>query len=146
VVVRGSHRSYGNDEGVSRKRATRNREAVRSHARDDDDVKTTATKPSVRETEKAEAAKPNAEVEELVDRQPLPGRGQTRARDGTGDREGGEYRPHNRDSTIASAFVGDGKKVETTDASTKLVPASSTSTSCTRYFPTVGRTLQVPCE
>jgi hypothetical protein len=132
------------EDSAPTKRATR-REAVKSRVRDtdDDDVKTTRAKASEPETStaKAEPAKTpatNAETENSsmagasTGAAPVPVK---QAAEDNGSKS--------ENSTIAN---NDPKPEIGTDIQAKIEPAVSRQTVCSRYFPTAGRTLQVPCE
>ena len=131
-------KSY-NEERSSPRRATRSHEARKSKSND---------------TETAEKAKPTPANEDsefenssITTTSPVPA-SQKAAQSGGSD---------NENSTITTASVSDDKagandekNVETTDASAKVEakgePTAARPTGCSRYFPTVGKTLEVPCE
>lgn len=140
AASRSSARSH--EDSAPSRRATHNREAVKSRARDtDEDVKTTRSKASEPETatakaEPAKTAAPGAEMENSsmagVSTGETPAPVKQASKDDSSD---------NENSTIASNEPDTG-----TDIQAKIEPAVSRQTVCSRYFPTAGRTLQVPCE
>jgi len=134
-----SERSY-NEERSSPRRVTRSHEARRSKSDD---------------TETAQKSKPapakEAKEDSKFENSSIAGVASTPPPDDKADRKSG---PDAENSTIATTTdehkSSDEKKVVTTDAGAKVeakvVPAAASSPTCSRYFPTVGKTLEVPCE
>jgi hypothetical protein len=91
--------------------------------------------------EKAETATPSAEVENSSFALVTGAEPTVAAKTQTpGDRGGGEH------STIATAaHQGSDDAVEAASAGDHVAPTSKAQ-GCSRYFPTVGQTIKVPCE
>lgn len=136
-------KSYGHERSAPR----RAREVFRE-SRAKKKSRVTETKPSkVEKVQKAEKATPapvNAEVENSSFALATAAHDSVPAKTVTPSDRGSEH------STIATAAVTDRAtgSVEAANAGetvTRVTPESNTVT-CSRYFPTVGQTLSVPCE
>ena len=90
--------------------------------------------------EKAATATPSAEVENSSFALVTGGQPAVAAKTQTSGNQGGEH------STIATAArQGSDGAVEAANAGDNVAPVSKAQ-GCSRYFPTVGQTIKVPCE